>query len=416
MKAAILTIGDELLYGQTIDTNSAFLGRELLKSGYDPSLTETVGDDIEIIRESISRLFNEFDLVVATGGLGPTNDDITKKAICRAFKRNLILYDDVLKFIEDRFKKQNKEMPPSVQSQALLPQGCKVLQNHWGTAPGIMITEGKRIFVSLPGVPYEMKNLFIHQLKPILPPPPEGKTITFKRLKTSGMREAVIYDMVKDLLNERGAVNIAFLPSFTGVDIRLTVKNETRQKAEELLAQFEEKLKSRIGKYIYGEGEEANLPKAVAELLKSSQKTLSTAESCTGGLLAKLLTDIPGSSEYFERGVITYSNQAKIEILKVPEELINKFGAVSSQVAEAMAKGIRKLSDTDFSLSITGIAGPTGGTEEKPVGTTWIGIAFDDNIFTKKYLFNSDREINRQRAASAALNLLRRKLLGEDLK
>ncbi|MCP4632386.1 MAG: competence/damage-inducible protein A [candidate division Zixibacteria bacterium] len=412
MKAAILTIGDELLYGQTVDTNSAFLGIQLAELGYDPVCKETVGDDIETIEESIIRLSKRFKLVIATGGLGPTHDDVTKKAICRAYKKNLVLYEDVLKFINEKYRKRGIVMPAEVESQALLPQGCQVLENEWGTAPGILINQEGSIFVSLPGVPFEMKNLFTGRLKPLLPQMDGGKSITFKRLKTSGIRESDLYTKVKDLLAPKEPVKLAFLPGYSGVDLRLTIKDKTRAEAIELIEEFEKKLREHAGKYIYAENDKT-MPEIIAETLTSRRKTLSVAESCTGGLLSKLLTDIPGSSVYFERGAVTYSNEAKMEILGVPAELIEKHGAVSQEVAEAMAKGIRESSKTDFSLSITGISGPSGGTDDKPVGTTWIALSSDNKIYSKKFVFVTDRELNRSRAAMAALNMLRLHLIGK---
>ena len=413
MKTAILTIGDELLYGQTIDTNSAFLARGLISIGYEPAYKETVGDVIEAVEESIIKLCHRAKLVIATGGLGPTHDDITKKAICRAFKRNLVLYDDILKFIGERYARQKREMPAAAQSQALLPQGCRPLQNNWGTAPGIVIEERGVMFVALPGVPFEMENLFNHQLKPLLPPAPGGKVITFKQLRTSGIVESVIYEKEREFLGPKEPVKVAFLPGYSGVDLRLTVKDTPRSEAEKQIREFEAKIRGQIEKYIYAEGE-ATLSEAVGNLLREKKVKLATAESCTGGLLSKILTDIPGSSDYYLGGVVSYSNESKIELLNVPAELIEKFGAVSSEVAEAMALGTRKITHADFALSITGIAGPTGGSEGKPVGTTWIGMATDDGVSSKQHIFGADREVNRMRAAVGALNMLRMKLIADE--
>ncbi len=412
MNTAILTIGDEVLYGQTIDTNSTFLAQQLIEMGHDPTYRETVGDEIEMVEESIVKLTRNYELVISTGGLGPTHDDVTKKAICRAFKRNLVLFDDVLKFIEERYKSRNRDMPAAVQSQALLPQGSRVLKNQWGTAPGIMIEQKGSIFVAFPGVPYEMKNLFTHELKPILPPSEEDSVITFKRLRTSGIVESVMYEKLKDLIASNETVKLAFLPGYMGVDLRLTVKEKPRQEALELISDFKDELRERIGKHIYAE-EETSISEVIADMLKERKETLSVAESCTGGLLAKMLTDISGSSDYFERGVVSYSNQAKSDALGVPQSLIEQHGAVSSEVAVAMAQGMINSAKTDYALSITGIAGPTGGTDDKPVGTIWIGLASKDGVVTREFHFATDREINRQRAAAAALNMLRLHLLGE---
>jgi nicotinamide-nucleotide amidase len=399
MKAEIITIGDEILLGQTIDTNSAFIAKKLSQLGIDVTYKTSVGDDIQTISEALTNGLSRADLVITTGGLGPTNDDITKKAIVKVFKRNLVFQEEILKKVEQSFKKRGMEMPKINQNQALLPQGSQALLNQFGSAPGIFIQEKDKIFFALPGVPLEMRSMIENDILPLLEKVSEVKVFQ-KKLRTTGMPESVIYETIEPIINSRPEVKVAFLPGFLGVDIRLN--SESKEKLEGM----ENNIKEVLGNSIYGE-DDISLEEVLGKLLKDKGKTISVAESCTGGLIGKRFTNVSGSSEYFERGVVSYSNQAKMEILRVPQDMIEKHGAVSEQVAILMAEGIRRISKTDYGLSATGIAGPTGGTEEKPVGLVWIGFAHENDSFARKFLFGEDRDTNRERAAQAALNLVR---------
>ncbi len=399
MKAEIITIGDEILLGQTIDTNSAFISQKLTQLGIDVVFKTSVGDNIKNISETLKSSFSRADLVITTGGLGPTNDDITKKAIVKVFKRNLVFHEEILKKVEESFTKRGMEMPKINQNQALLPQGSKAIPNHYGSAPGIFIQEKNKVFFALPGVPLEMKSMMENDVLPILEKVSEVKVFQ-KKIRTTGTPESVIYESIEPILTSRSEVKVAFLPSFLGVDVRLN--SESQEKLEAM----ENNIKEILGASVYGE-DDITLEEVVGRLLKDKGKTISVAESCTGGLIGKRFTNVSGSSEYFERGVVSYSNKAKTELLKVPQDMIEKYGAVSEQVAILMAEGIRRISKTDYGLSVTGIAGPTGGTEEKPVGLVWIGFAHENDSFAQKFLFGEDRETNRQRAAQAALNLVR---------
>ena len=399
MKAEIITIGDEILLGQTIDTNSAYVSQKLSQLGIDVEYKTSVGDDIKNISEALSTALSRADLVVTTGGLGPTNDDITKKAIVKVFKRHLVFHEEILTKVEESFRKKGMEMPKINQNQALLPQGSKAVPNQFGSAPGILIQEKNKIFFALPGVPLEMRSMMENEVLRMLEKTSEAK-VPPKKLRTTGIPESAIYERIEPMLKRRSDVNVAFLPGFLGVDIRLN------SKAQEKLERMEDNIKEVLGNSVYGEGD-ITLEEVVGELLKDKGKTISVAESCTGGLIAKRLTNVSGSSEYFERGVVSYSNESKMGLLKVPQDMIEKYGAVSEQVAILMAEGIRRISKTDYGLSATGIAGPTGGTEEKPVGLVWIGFAHENDSFAQKFLFGEDRETNRQRAAQAALNLVR---------
>jgi len=399
MKAEILTIGDEILLGETIDTNSAYISQKLSGLGIEVEYKTSVGDDIKNISEALTIALSRADLVITTGGLGPTNDDITKKAIVKVFKRNLVFHEEILKKVEEGFRKRGMEMPKINQNQALLPQGSKAIPNQFGSAPGIFIQEENKLFFALPGVPLEMRSMMENDLLKMLEK--SSKVTVFgQKLRTTGIPESAIYERIEPVLGSFSEVKVAFLPGFLGVDIRLN------SKSEEKLVEADGKLKELLGNAVYGEGD-VTLEEVVGNLLKDKRRTISVAESCTGGLIGKRFTNVSGSSEYFERGVVSYSDQAKIQLLKVPQEMIQKYGAVSEQVAILMAEGIRRISETDYGLSATGIAGPTGGTEEKPVGLLWIGFAHENDSFAEKFLFGEDRETNRQRAAQAALNLVR---------
>lgn len=406
MKAEIIIIGDEILYGQTIDTNSAFIAEKLGELGVEVSYKTAVGDEVKKIVEAIHLAQRRADLVITTGGLGPTSDDLTVKAIAKAFKRNLIFHPEILKKIEERFKARGIEMPKINQNQALIPQGAKALENPLGSAPGILIEEDKKIFISLPGVPKEMKAILGQEVIALLKPKVSKTKIVHRKIRTTGIIESKLYEKIQDLLKDLKEIKVAFLPSYQGVDLRLTANLKTSAKSKDVVTQLEEKIKGRIGEFIYGYDEQT-LEEVVGKMLKDKGKTLSVAESCTGGLIAAKITNISGSSDYFERGVVSYSNQAKMEILGVPKELLDKFGAVSPEVALAMAQGVRKISKTDLGLSVTGIAGPSGGTKEKPVGLIYIGLADSQKSWVEKFLFGQDRMINRERASQAALNMVR---------
>jgi len=406
MKAEIISIGDELLYGEIIDTNSAFIAEKLTDEGIEVVFCTSAGDDINKIAEVFDTALSRADVIIATGGLGPTSDDLTKKTIVKTFKRSLVFHEEILKEIEKSFEKRGKAMPKINQNQALIPQGAKPLANLWGVAPGIFIEEEGKLFFALPGVPLEMKWMLENEVLPILrSKKPEGFIIR-KTLKTTGIAESVIYEKIEGLINPKGEVKIAFLPSYLGVDMRLTADLKQKSEAAAKIAELEQKIRDILGTYIYGIDDQT-LEEAVGKLLSDKGKTIAVAESCTGGLIGAKFTNTSGSSKYFERGVVTYSNQAKIELLGIPKEIIDKYGAVSEQTAILMAEGVRKLAKTDYGLSSTGIAGPTGGTPEKPVGLVYIGFACENDSFAQKFRFGGDRITNRERAAQAALNIVR---------
>lgn len=382
----------------------------------------TVGDDLETITEAIARAMQRAGLVITTGGLGPTNDDITKKAICKYFKRPLIFYDKILKKIEARFKQRGLTMPAINQNQALLPQAAEFIDNPVGSAVGIAIKEEDRLFVATPGVPSEMEPMIEGWVTDAIKKR-SGEIVTIHRkLRTVGIIESVLYEKIADLIDikvqtgrtERAAgdekITVAFLPSWKGVDIRLTTvtkdEDQSRQKIEEL----ENKITERIGKYIYGYDDDS-LADVIGRMLSEKHLTIAVAESCTGGLLGKIITDIPGSSDYFAGGVIAYSNELKIKLLLVPQIILEKHGAVSEECARYMAEGAVQNLGANIGVSVTGIAGPSGGTDEKPVGIVFVGLSVAGETRVKEFRFGNDRERNRERSAVVALDMVRRYLM-----
>ena len=409
IKAELITIGDELLYGHVLDTNAAFIGEKLAEAGIELIFHTTVGDQADNLINAISQAMNRVDIVLTTGGLGPTHDDITKKIICKYFKRQLVFHEEILKELEKKYKAQGIKMPPINQNQALLPQGAKFLDNSTGSALGIVIEERAKTFVSMPGVPSEMRLMVIEQLMPMLKKRAAGQVICHRKLRTIGIIESAIFEKVKDIVEEKSIIEIAFLPSFRGVDIRLTAKAKDVAEAQTAIEALEARFAERIGKYIFGYDND-ELPEIIGKLLVDRQATIAVAESCTGGLLGKLFTDNPGSSVYFLGGVIAYSNYIKTKILNVPAIVLERHGAVSAETAKYMAEGVRQLTGATIGISITGIAGPDGGTSEKPVGLTYVGLSTPDGVMVKDLHYGKDRERNRQRAAYSAMDVVRRYL------
>ena len=406
MKAEIITIGDELLYGQIQDTNSSFIGESLTAEGIEVVFKTSVGDDINRITEAFDVARNRADVIIASGGLGPTQDDLTKKAVVKAFKRNLIFHQEILKQIEESFRKRGNPMPKINQNQALIPQGAKALSNLWGVAPGIFIEDDKTLFFAVPGVPAEMRWMVENEILPVLRERKPQHFILHLKLRTTGISESVMYEKIEKLIDPKEDVKIAFLPGYLGVDVRLTAESGEERHAQAKIDELEQKIREALGDYVYGTDRET-LEEVVGRLLSEKKQTIAVAESCTGGLIGARITNVSGSSKYFERGVVTYSNEAKTQLLNVPSEKIERHGAVSEQVAILMAEGVRKLAKTDYGLSVTGVAGPTGGTPQKPVGLVFIGLAHENDSFAQKFMFGEDRNTNRERAAQAALNLVR---------
>jgi nicotinamide-nucleotide amidase len=414
MDVEIITIGDEIISGHTIDTNSAYIAKKLADIGLWVTYKSAVGDEQKRMEEAIYLALKRADIVITTGGLGPTDDDITKRAIVKVFKRNLVFNEDVLEDIRRRYDARGIKMPSINQNQALLPQGAVYLPNRTGSAVGILIEEDKKIFVALPGVPREMEIIVTEELSPFLASKVSKGSLRVIKLRTTGIIESALAEKIMHITAKLPeSIRFAYLPSYGGVDLRIVSFGEIKESADLPAEELAKQLREVIGIYIYGEGDDT-LEGVIGRLLLEKNRTLATAESCTAGLLAGQITSVAGSSGYFERGVITYSNRSKIELLGVPENIIDTYGAVSIETAEAMAAGIRERANVDYGVSITGIAGPDGGTEQKPVGTVFIATASKNGIRSKKLNLSKDREINRIRSVYAALELIRRTILEID--
>lgn len=413
MKAHIITIGDEILIGQTLNTNAAYIGEKFSSMGIDIKTSSVIGDDEECILKEFDRCWNDNDLLIATGGLGPTNDDVTRKCVVKFFKTELIMNKEVLEDIILLFEKRNRKVTKVNEDQALVPKIADVIRNSKGTAPGIWIEEDNKIFIVMPGVPYEMREMMnsyvIPHIKEKLGVP--EVTVLRKTIYTTGIPESTLYEKIGNIDELLGGAGLAFLPSEFGVKLRITVTESSEESAKNKLSEIEQKIISKVGRYIYSRDEEA-LEAVVGKLLKERSLKLAVAESCTGGHVSNKLTNIGGSSAYFERGIISYSNAAKVEVLKVSEDTIAEHGAVSLEVARQMAEGVKSTSGADLGLAITGIMGPGGATAGKPVGLVYIGVC-DDNVCTaKEFKFGDDRILNKHRTSQAALEMVRRHLLG----
>lgn len=410
MKATIISVGNELLNGKTVNSNAAYIGEALFEIGIPTHKIITIGDTAAEIAGTLSMALEESDVVITTGGLGPTHDDITKKAVAEYFDSNLILNENILRKIEERFQRRGMKMPAVNRNQALAPDKAELIDNPVGTAAGLLFKEkGKFVFV-LPGIPLEMQAMLDQSVIPFLKENCERRDFRVHLYRTTGIPESKIYEICKDLFEQYPSYEIAFLPKYTGVEIRVAVDNDHSLEADKYPL-FEQELYRRIGKYIYAEGKQ-ELEEVVGELLLRDRLTISVAESCTGGLIQDRLTNVSGSSEYFEGGVTTYSNESKAKFLGVKQTTLERFGAVSDEVAREMAAGCQQAYGTDLALATTGIAGPTGGTEAKPVGLIYIALATPQKVISKKFIFGGNRRMNKEAGAQAALEMLRRELLG----
>jgi nicotinamide-nucleotide amidase len=408
-KASIVAIGNEVLSGRVVDTNAATLGRELLSIGIPVVSCYTIGDDIDAIVRSLNLACSDADIVLATGGLGPTDDDVTREAFAKFLGVELQLQDELLRTIEEFFAHRERQMPVRNERQAYIPVGAKALLNKIGTAPGIMATADNKLLVALPGVPREMELMFTESVLPELQQFASGQAIISKRLRCFGAGESAIAEMLGPIM-QRGRNPLVNCTAKCGIiTLEIVATAASENEAQALIEKEENLMRTKLGKLVYGAGDQS-LAEVVGGQLARQGKTLAVAESCTGGILAKLLTDIPGASRYFTCGWFTYSNDAKINELGVEPALIDEYGAVSSEVASAMAEGARSRAGTDFAIAITGIAGPTGATEQKPVGLVYISVSSKGGLQTKRYVVSGDRDLVRFRAALTALDVLRLEL------
>ena len=414
MKAEIITIGDEILIGQTVDTNSAWLAEQLHLIGIRLDRITSISDTRLAIRQAIDESFKRVDLILMTGGLGPTQDDITKETLAEYFDTTLERNTEILEAIDSNFRSKGLEMLESNRKQADLPKDARILRNTRGTAMGMWFEKEGKVLISMPGVPYEMKGIMrdhgLEMIKNTFP----TKTILHKTILTQGIGESFLAEKITDwersLRNE--GIALAYLPSPGLVKLRLTAyaENGNKQRVESRMDHYIEELERRVPEYIFGRDKDT-VAKAIQDLFQSRGFTLAAAESCTGGLIAHEITAIPGSSGHFLGSLVTYSNEAKMEILGVTRESLENYGAVSEQVVREMAEGARFRLKADYAISTSGVAGPDGGSEEKPVGTVWVAIAGPTKTITKLLKLGQSSDRNIRISMLSALNWLRTEII-----
>lgn len=414
VKVKVISIGDEILIGQIVNTNSAYINEKLHCIGIKVSKVVTIGDNRQdLLDELYDSLQHNYDITLITGGLGPTHDDITKPILVEFFNDELVLDEKVLEKVKSIFANRNVVMPETNIGQAMKPSKSKIIWNEHGTAPGLLIEVQNRIFVAMPGVPFEMKSMIDNSVIPLIKemylqnPEYHYRTTT---LLTSGIGESILFEMIGNIDELLQGQKMAFLPSPLGVRLRIDVKAKTESETDNEIRRIEKILFERVGEFIYGRNDDT-IEEITGKILKEKGLTISAAESCTGGFISQRITDISGSSEYFKGAIISYSNDVKENLVLVDGGLLREKGAVSSEIAMEMAKGVRKVLQTDIGISATGIAGPAGATETKPVGLTYIAIAIGNKVYSKELLLGDNRHRNRIRAAQAALELLRQELM-----
>lgn len=406
VKAKIISIGDELLIGQVVNTNAAWLGNILTVNGIEVISTLTIGDGERDIIEALDAC-SDVDIVLMTGGLGPTADDITKPTLCKYFDTELEFCQDAYDNVMSIFQKRGYQMTERNRGQAFIPKACKYIANRYGTAPCMWFEKNKKVYISMPGVPFEMKNVFEQEILPMLLKHFKVTPYIKKVVMTTGVGESFLADAIKDWEESLpDFLSLAYLPQHGIVRLRLEGRHPDSEFLQQTIDNEIVKLEAIIGKHIYGYDEKP-IAETVLEKLKASEMTLSSAESCTGGTIAKMITAIPGSSEVFKGTVVSYATSVKEDVLGVNHNDVEKYTVVSQQVAEQMATGVRTLLKTDYAVATTGVAGPGGATEENPVGTVWIAVAGPDGVVTKRYNFGNDRSNNIERAAITALEMVR---------
>lgn len=413
LTAEIIAIGSELLTPEKVDTNSLWLTEKLNEIGIEVKLKTVVGDDELRLEETIRDAIKRSEIVISTGGLGPTEDDITRKISAKAIDRELVYHTEIETDLRERFKKWGREMPEINKRQAFVIDGAEILPNLNGSAVGMCVEFENKIFVILPGPPRENKPMFENYILPKLREMAGEIYVKRKMLKVSGMGESAVDEAIAPIYTAYKNAQTSILFNKSEIEVHLMAQAKTEAEAEVVLNELAEKIAATLGIAVFSMNGEA-MEEVVGKLLAERGKTLSIAESCTGGLIGERITDVAGSSKYFIEGAVTYANDAKIRTLNVPKEVIDENGAVSAPTAEAMAKGMLERSGTDFAISVTGIAGPDGGTEEKPVGTVFIGYADAKNIKSVRFVLPGDRYLVRWRASSAALDYLRRQILKND--
>lgn len=405
--AEVVTIGDEILYGQITDTNTQWISAELDQIGIRTVRKSSVGDQEEAILQILQEAEQRADIILMTGGLGPTKDDITKTTLTKYFNTRLVIHEEALAEVSEFFKRRGRELTELNRQQAAMPETATYIANKWGTAPSMWFERNGKVFISMPGVPFEMKSLMTNTLLPKLQRHFKTPVIYHKIIRTVGIGESFLAEKIEHWEdNLPSHIKLAYLPSFGGVKLRLTATGETAAQLQQQVQQQVDLVMPLIESHVYGYDDE-DLEKAVGNLLLKKGFTVAAAESCSGGYVSHLITKVPGSSQYFQGAVVAYSNAVKTQVLGVKQATLDQFGAVSEETVREMAEGIRQKLGTTFGVASTGITGPTGGSEEKPVGTVWIACSDGTHTETRKLQLSQFREPNIQLTAVWVLNLLR---------
>lgn len=406
MIVELISIGDELLIGQTVNTNQTWLGEQFTLLGFDVRFATTIQDEELSMMDAFQRASDRADVVIVTGGLGPTKDDITKRVVCEFFQTKLTRNEEVYNRVKGFFETLGREMQPVHELQAMLPEKCTVLPNTKGTASGMMFDQNDTIFISLPGVPYEMKQIMMDHGFDTIASRFNIKPLVYRMVYTQGIGESYLAEQIADIEDEvrEQGVGLAYLPSPGKVRLRFTSLNW--DKDQYLIEVKIKEIENRLPKSVYNTKEE-DLSTVLGKLLVKNNSTLGTVESCTGGKLASEIVRVAGASSYFMGGLFSYSNELKNQLVGVPMDLIIEHGAVSKEVVESMAVNGKKKLGVDYCISTSGVAGPSGGTDEKPVGTVWIGIAHPKGVYSQKFQFGNQRDLNIERSVLTGMNLLR---------
>lgn len=413
MKVEVISIGDELLIGQTVNTNASWMGTAMREMGADMEFGTVIRDEEEVMRDAFDRALDRADVVLVTGGLGPTKDDITKHILCDYFDTKLVENSEVLAHVKAFFDSRGREMLEVNVLQAHVPEKATILHNEYGTAPGMWFDHNGKVLVSMPGVPYEMKYLMTEHVIPKLQEQFKLDKLYYRTLQTQGIGESYIAEKIKDIEDEirNAGFSLAYLPSPGAVRLRISSRDTESNRAA--IDDFIKRIEEMMPKHAFGY-EQDTLEEVVGNLLRERGASVTTIESCTGGAVAATITSISGASDYFNGSFVTYSNEVKSQLVGVDPEILEdpEIGAVSQQTVEQMATGGRERMNATYAVALSGIAGPTGGTDTKPVGTVWIAVAGPNGVFSKKCLFESNRERNIRRSVLTALNLLRCEILG----
>lgn len=409
MRAGLITVGDEILIGQIVDTNSSWIASHLAEIGVGVVAKLSVGDILADISRGLDLIYEKSDVILMTGGLGPTKDDVTKKALADYFDCDMIFSQETFDRIADIFEKRSIKMTEAHREQCYLPAKALIIENKMGTAPGMWFEKDGKYLCSMPGVPHEMKYIMTHGVLPRLTAM-STSIYRKKTIRTSGIGESAIAEMIEPALEDQD-VNVAYLPSIGQVRLRLSKVGNDAALVESIVDKAVQSITTIIGPHIFGYDDDT-LEQHVGLLLVNKKLTLATAESCTGGYLAHMITSVSGSSAYYRGSIIAYSNEIKHKVLQVSQDTLDQEGAVSEQTVREMVQGTLSLIDSDIAISVSGIAGPGGGSAEKPVGTVWIAVGDGERIVTKRYLFTKDRIINIKYTAVYALDMLRKFLIG----